>query len=211
MWLILMLFVVVWPFVAVLTRHDVPSEDRCHAAVSFVWALVLTVPVALAVLMSPLMVPLALWHTRWDDDELPWWARPWDNDVSINGDREEYWAKDYKGTTYYVNAHPRSWQARLVWLLFRNRASWLAKKFGHRWSTEAGWSQATYGDPLVSRSHEGWQLNHRDGYWQFYATKRLWKLCLRMNLGWKIWAKSDGRAVANVVWIPLTVVSWQGD
>jgi hypothetical protein len=160
---------------------------------------------------APLVVPIALIFTKWEDNELPALFRWWDNDVSINGDRPEYWPLDYVGTTYYANAHPRSRWARWLWLGTRNRASWLAQWLGYEWKPGDQETRQTWGDPLTGRDHEGWTINYAAGIWQLYRVQRFGPICVRTNFGYKIWNGYDQRAKAMVINITFTLIGWQGD
>ena len=163
----------------------------------------LVLPVSLS---APLVVPLALLFTRRDANALPLLFRWWDNDISINGDQSE------GDETYYALGHERrSVWARYVWLGLRNRGSWLAQRLGHRWSEWEIDDRQTWGDRQTSRKHEGWQINRAGSVWQVYAVKRIGRFCLRINCGYKVWPEWDRKPVAAVVFIPASILTWQGE
>lgn len=157
------------------------------------------------------MVPIALLFTPREADHLPDWARAWDNDVSINGDRPEYWPLNYQGTTYYAKAHPRSFWARYVWLGWRNRASKAGLQLGYTYTDADAADREHWGDPMVGRDREGWTLNRVGKVFQLYIVRRVGdKLCFRLNFGHKIWSFGDGRPVAMVVNIAASLLRWKG-
>ncbi len=211
MW-ILLLFVV-WhlvPVVLVMRMSDVPLLSRIAAALHF---LVSTMPRStlyfLPNILAPLVVPIALTYTRREDNNLPGLFKWWDNDVSINGDKPEYWDPSYQGTTYYANAHPRSFWARYVWLGFRNRASHLSMMLGEQMHSDD--VRQFWGDPQTDRDHEGQVLYKVRGIYQLYICKRLGKKwCFRLNYGNKVWGSEDKEKTAMVVAITASVLSWTG-
>lgn len=190
----------------VLAFLPIPPRHRLLGALSFAQAAVKGWLVLPAVLVSPIVVPIALLFTPREANELPAWARWWDNDVSINGDRpdltEAYYAPGYDVRSYW---------ARFVWLVGRNRASWLAQELGYRYRLGDQVDRDTWGDALTGRDHEGWTVNRCAGVYQLYIVKRLGaRLCLRVNVGHKIWAGYDLRPVAMVVNITASLMSWEG-
>lgn len=209
MWFIQLL--VLWailPMILVLSRGCIPLTVRLFACWSFVGAAWRTLVVTPFSLLAPIAVLLILPFVPRSANQLPAWCRAWDNDVSINGDKPEYWDPAYTGVTYYANAHPRSFWARWVWLGWRNRASWLALRLGYTYTgTE---TRELWGDADTSRSHAGWVLYRCGPIYQVYATRKVGPICLRANWGRKVWGTPDGRKTAMVVAITLTAVSWQG-
>lgn len=196
--------------ILILATCDVPLKHKLKCALCMLRVGLmglLTLPVEL---LAPVIVPLALLGIDRHDNRLPSWASWWDNDVSINGDRAEYWDPTYEGVTYYANAHPRSFWARYVWLGWRNRGSWLSQHLGYEWKPGDREQGQYWGDPLTGRDHEGWTVNECVGLYQFYAVKKLGKLCIRINYGYKIWANYDLRARAMIVTIPLSLLRWTG-
>lgn len=208
----LFVIIVVWNLVPVILTASlpVPLQTKIDAIRCFMFD---SCPKGLAVLLpdllAPIVVPIALLFTKREDDHLPKLFSWWDNDVSINGDREEYWASDYTGTTYYAKAHPRSFWARFVWLGFRNRASRLSQMLGY--THKEGDTREQFGDPKTGRDHEGWALNRAGDVYQVYLVKKLGPLCVRINYGYKVWGiLGDGRKTANVVNISFSLISWTG-
>lgn len=164
-------------------------------------------------LLAPIVVPMALLFTKREDNNLPKLFRWWDNDVSINGDREEYWATEYEGGTYYSKHHPRSFLARYTWLGFRNRASKIAQDLGYFYPgpTDVEQDRETWGTYGVGRSKAGWIFNRSGKVYQIYIVKRIGKMCIRVNYGFKIWAAldHDHREQAMVVNISFSLVSFK--
>ena len=100
-----------------------------------------------------------------------------------------------------------SWWARWVWLGLRNRASALAVQLGH--PADYGKPVDVWGDPATSRSRAGWVLRHHNGVYQFHATRRLGRLCLRTNYGYKVDFTTWQRATLPVVCIAISALSWK--
>jgi hypothetical protein len=199
------------PCLMLAALPGVPWRHKLRGAASLLGAAARGLLVLLPDLLAPVVVPFALLATPRNADHLPRWAWWWDNDVSINGDRPEYWAADYTGTTYYARAHPRSIWARWVWLGLRNRASALSLALGHRYTEADKTDREHWGDMATGRDHAGWTLNRVGRCYQLYRVRRIGQaLCLRVNVGYKLWAFGDGRAVAMVVNITASVIRWTG-
>lgn len=207
-------FIIAWNTipVAIVWSLPIPDWHKIGASESF---LMVAFPKGLfrllPDLLAPLVVPIALLFTRREDNHLPWLFTWWDNDVSINGDREEYHDPNYVGTTYYANAHPRSFKARFVWLGLRNRASRLAQMLGHTYPENV--DREVWGDSRTNRDHEGWAVFRAGDVYQLYIVKKLTeRLCLRINYGHKIWGlEGDGRSTASVVNISFSILRWRGN
>lgn len=199
------------PFLIIHSLDGVPYTVRLRAMIGMIVPILkrlLVLPVSLS---APFVMPFVLIFTPWDANELPWWARWYDNDVSLNGDMPWYWEQSYGGWTYYAKAHPRSFWARYVWLGWRNRASRLAMILGHRYREGEYENHESWGDPLTGRDHEGHVLNRRGSCWQIYLVKRIGRFCIRINCGYKIWSNAgDGRAVAMPVFVPFSILTWEG-
>lgn len=203
----LLLAFVAWnvaPLVVLWTR-EMPAVNKAYGTVSLIGAAVKGLLVVVPSFLAPFVVLVALLQTKPEDEHLPGWAHWWDNDVSINGDQVA------GAETYYAPGHDRrSFWARFVWLGFRNRASRLSQMLGHRWGDDY-YDVTSWGDSATGRDHEGWTVNRRGYVYQVYVVKRLGRLCLRMNFGYKVWAGAgDLRKVANVVNIAFSLVSWKG-
>lgn len=200
----------VWPFVllwrlplADKPRQGLTREVRRAAALSMLKAIPKSIPVGICsfppVAILAVAVALIPWITPRSADKLPWLFTFWDNDVSINGDKPEYWDPAYAGVTYYADAHPRSYWARFVWLGVRNRASRLSQMLGHRW-TDKDAPSATWGYAGVDANEPGWAVHEKEGQYQLVYI-RMFGPHWRYHLTWghKIWAKIDRRPVANVI------------
>lgn len=187
-----MLYILILPILWYLVPHLIvylyPIENKPHKQ----W-LVLSIKSVLiipAALLAPLIVPIALMFTKWEDDKLPKLFTPWDNDVSINGDRKEDWALDNHKPAYYAKAPPRSFWARYVWLGWRNRCSKLVEILGYRYQPGEFASRQIIGDPLASRSHEGYKYIYTNNISQLMIVKRIFsKWCIRFNWGYKFFDK----------------------
>lgn len=225
---ILAAVVVIWctvPALWVLCLPDVPMAHRRAAALCFGRASLRGLVMLPADLLAPLVVPFALLQTRWEDDELPRWARWWGNDVGINGDKFT-WVMDpatgqgvplpipladtpeARALCYWAPGHhPRSRWARWVWLGLRNRASALAVQLGH--PADYAKPVDVWGDPATSRSRAGWVLRHHNGVYQLHATRRLGALCIRTNYGYKVDFTTWQRATLPVVCIAISALAWK--
>ncbi|QIL80813.1 hypothetical protein G7047_29385 [Diaphorobacter sp. HDW4A] len=218
----------IFPIVAVLSLQGMPWEHRVKAASCFLPVAVRGALVTLPALLAPIVVPIALLFTKWGDDKLPRLFRWWDNDVSINGDAGLTWspdlvtgigkpdrvpednAADVIALCYWAKGHhPRSYWARLVWLGWRNRASWLAAQLGVK-SDLAGPVQS-WGNTDAGREIEGWYLLENAGVYQFFRSKRLGKFCLRTNYGYKVNHQYMGRARLPVVNVTFSLLRWKGE
>ena len=216
---LIILIVLAWniaPLLYVLSRKEVPLKHRLLCCGSLMWASIKGAVALVPDLLAPFVVPFALLMTKREDNHLPKWFRPWDNDVSINGDVPAYWEPNYEGDTYYANAHPRSFWARYVWLGWRNRASWTSQRLGYLWKEGDQDQRESWGDSKTGRDHAGWTINVAAGVYQLYRVQYLGELfghplCLRTNFGHKVWAGYDQRERANVVTIAASVLNWTGE
>ena len=149
---ILAAVVVIWctvPALWVLCLPDVPMAHRRAAALCFGRASLRGLVMLPADLLAPLVVPFALLGCRWESENLPRWARWWDNDVGLNGDNFPVWRWDealgrgvhepvpladtpeIRALCYWAPGHhPRSFYARWIWLGLRNLAAALAVTLG---------------------------------------------------------------------------------
>lgn len=159
---------------------------------------------------APIGVAVALLFTKRSANNLPRWARCWENNVSINGDsgatllgngtwlqwrdtpqnmwqdlvgrpQLDYSHPDYKGDAYYCRGHhPRSFLARYVWLGWRNRASALSLRCG---------ADVCVRPRLVAGKDfddVGWTLRQSLDLYQWNSVTKLGKFRVRRNLGYKL-------------------------
>jgi hypothetical protein len=143
-------------------------------------------------LLAPIVVPVALLFTKWEDDNLPRVFRWWDNDVTINGDRGLGWedgkpvvpledTPEARALAFYVDGkhHPRSFYARWVWLGLRNRASMLSMMLGekdaYKGPKEVLWSEGTN---YLWKVHDRYRLNT--------LIKLAGSLYIRLHYGFKV-------------------------
>lgn len=229
------LLILMWnliPVISVLTFPGVPFTHRVKAAKCMISAGVRGLLVIIPNLTAPIVVPIALLFTKWEDEKLPSLFWFWDNNASINGDKVN-WTFDETlnkevpmrqsldpndaqaiGFCYYAPGHhPRSFIARYIWLGLRNRASLLAKKLGYEYNADSSTDRDTWGDPLVSRQHVGKALYRCGSAYQFYSVSKLGsKFCIRRNTGFKVWGKQDYESgPAMVVNITFSIMGWEGE
>lgn len=195
--------ILVWnivPHIALWRLKDVPLKHKILGSKSFVESGLKGLYVLPFDLVAPVAVALALLKTKFEDDHLPAWAAAWENDVSINGDRPEYWPLDYKGDCYYcLGSHPRSFKARWVWLGLRNRASALSKKLGIPITPELDADRQFWGDENTDRNREGYCFQRAGSTYQLYIIKFLGdKLCFRLNYGFKVRNVQKTALVVNI-------------
>lgn len=195
------------PMLVVACLPGVPSNHKVKAIKCFISAAFRGVACLIPNFTAPVVVPIALMFTKYEDDSLPKIFSWWNNDVGISGDQPE-------GTeTYYAPGYDRrSFVARFIWLGLRNRASRLALVMGHTYQPGEYDDSEDWGDPKTGRDHEGWALNRRGPVYQLYYIKKLGdKFCFRMNYGFKVWAgEGDKRPTAMVVNITASVLSFKG-
>lgn len=175
-------------------NSDVPFKGEATASLLGAWlrSILMIVPD----LLAPVVVPIALLFTRWEDDHLPRFFWMWDNDASINGDRRTDdvndglfgWAlkqvpldknsQEAIDMCYYAPGHhPRSFYARWVWLGLRNRASALAVALGKE-----------VVEPSVLYNENEFQMIwfSTNGVWRFYEMLPITdSLAIRMHCGYK--------------------------
>jgi hypothetical protein len=173
---LLALFVVVMVFhnpilpMLYMLRLDVPGKGKI--ALCFLNAWFRNLLTIIPDLLAPVVVPIALLFTKWEDDRLPKLFKWWDNDVTINGDRGLGWAdgkpvipvddipEAYALNFYAPGHHPRSFYARWVWLGLRNRASMLSKMLGDKENylspLQVLWSE---GDSFLWQVKDRYRLN----------------------------------------------------
>ena len=200
------------PFVA-LWLTPLLFETKLKASWCFVRAAVINFICLIPSITAPIVVPIALLFTKYEDDSLPWIFRFWDNDISINGDQidrdgEDAWALDYKKNAYYAKAPPRSFWARYVWLGIRNRGTWLSQRMGYKYKSGEFQNITTLGNPLTGRygeEGEGWFLKNTGSLYQFMMVVHLTsKICLRIHYGYKLF----DRERAPVVAIGFSFLTW---
>lgn len=203
----------VWNIVPHLISWLLPIPTKVKVVSSLCWLKItalhlINLPVSL---VAPIVVPVALFFTKWEDNNLPWLFRPWDNDVSINGDRAEDWGLDNKSNAYYAKAPPRSFWARFVWLGIRNRASHFSQALGYRYKEGEFDNITIYGNDHTSRTWpdgEGWVLRHTGPVCQLMVIKHITKsLCIRIHWGNKLF----DRERAPIVAISFSILSWRAD
>jgi hypothetical protein len=180
------------PMLRIARLKDVPDRKLLVACIWEAWAknLLTIIPD----LLAPVVVPVALLFTKWEDEHLPPLFRWWDNDASINGDKRTddpndglggwalkpvplerdsaeavamcYWAK---------GRHPRSFYARWVWLGLRNRASALSQSLG----TEITGPATFWNGPT-------WTITRVGEDWRFYELLPVGSVAIRMHCGYKV-------------------------
>lgn len=172
----------------VLHLYPIPNKIKTHLDILIVS--VKSLIIILPALLAPMVVPIALLFTRWEDNKLPGLFYIWDNDVSINGDHREDWALDNYKNAYYAKAPPRSFWARYIWLGWRNRCSKLVELLGYKYTPGEYNSRIIIGNPNTSRSSAGWKYTYTANISQLMIVKKIFNnWCIRFNWGHKFFDK----------------------
>lgn len=204
-----------------LDKVDMPAEHKEAARASFARAKELDKQIRLFKLRAPFVMLRVLRSLPWDAEKLPDEFWQYDNEVSINGDRSpwQYGAdgvsrpapcplddtQDARALCYYAPGHhPRSPEARYVWLGSRNRASLLAFNLG----PEASADTEAWGDTSASKSRSGIMVRRMGAEYELFAYKVLGPICIRTRYGFKIGnVITYGAARAMVVTIPFSLLA----
>ncbi len=189
----------------VLHFYPVPNKDKVHG--QWLKLSLTSLMILIPAFLAPLVVPIALLFTKWEDDKLPAFFWMWDNDVSLNGDERLDWDISNTKNAYYASAPPRSFYARWVWLGLRNRCSKLIETFGHRYAPGEFESRIMLGDKNTGRDHEGYKFVYTPNISQLMIIKRIGKLCIRFNWGWKFFDKP----VTPFATISFSILSYKGE
>ena len=207
-----------------LQRAGVPETLQPEALASLQRAEEIASRVAPYKWTAPLVMAWVVPRLAWDAEALPARYAKWDNDISINGDPWP-WAQRADGSWYRhaplddtpearaacywaEGHHPRSRWARYIWLGWRNRASKLAHDLG----APSGAPIALWGDEKVGRSHAGVCVYRMGDCWQIMVVDRWGPFVVRRNVGWKINNVRDNQhTVANITWLPWSLLRWKGD
>lgn len=211
---IILAIILVWniiPHIVLVFLPNIPWSHKGKAMVCFLdsaWRGLVILP---ADLLAPVIVPIALIFTSRAANNLPWLFKWWDNDVSINGDRPEYWPLDYTGSTYYSKYAPRSFMSRWIWLGLRNRASMLGIMLGKTVAETD--SRDIWGDPLTERNHSGWTLIRAGNVYELYIVQQIFgsPLETRSKYGFKVDETTTLHAqTCMVVNITFSILSFTG-
>lgn len=206
-----------------LQRAGVPETLQPEALASLQRAEEIASRVAPYKWTAPLLMAWVVPRLAWDAEALPARYAKWDNDISINGDPWP-WAQRADGSWYRhapledtpearaqcywaEGHHPRSRWARYVWLGWRNKASKLAKDLG----APIGAPIAFWGDEKVGRAHPGVCVYRMGERWQIMVVERHGPVIVRRNVGWKINnVLHNQHTVANITWLPWSLLKWKG-
>jgi hypothetical protein len=133
------------PIVPIVYLMRLPVQDKGRIVRCFLNAWFRNLLTIIPDLLAPVVVPVALLFTKWEDEKLPKLFKWWDNDVTINGDRSNVWVDgkpvipledtpEARALAFWVDGkhHPRSFYARWVWMGLRNRASMLSQMLGDK-------------------------------------------------------------------------------
>ena len=181
------------PFLPIirLYQHGFPSKVKIIRCFIGAWfKSLITLPFDL---LAPVVVPLALIFTKWEDEKLPWLFRFWDNDAGPHGDVRTDDPNDGLGgwglkpvpledtpearaMCYWApRHHPRSFYARFVWLGLRNRASYLSQLLGVK----------AEGDYKVWVKDKA-KLYEVNGYYKYIEEITVGSFVIRLHYGYKV-------------------------
>ncbi len=192
-----------------LEKVDMPAEHKAAALASFARAKELDKQVRPFKLRAPFVMLRVLPKLHWDAEKLPDEFWQYDNEVNLNGDHQVPAAlqdtPEARAACYYAPGHhPRSAEARYVWLGSRNRASLLAYKLG----PEASADTEFWGDPDVSKSRSGTLVRRMGEHYELFAYKIIGPICIRTRYGFKIGnAIKHNAGRAMVVTIPFSLLA----
>jgi hypothetical protein len=183
------------PILPIIRICMLPVPNKLEIIGNFLRSWIKSLITLIPDLLAPVVVPIALIFTKWEDDKLPRLFKIWDNDASINGDRRTDDPNDGLGGwtlsrisldkndqeaishCYWAPGHhPRSFYARWVWLGLRNRASMLSVMLGRRIE---GISEHWGG--------KYWTVIRIGEYYKYFELLPITsKIAIRMHCGYKI-------------------------
>lgn len=213
--------IIIWNIIPhlILWSLEIPARQKRKASANFLNATWRGLIVLLPDLLAPIVVPIALLFTKWEDEKLPWLFTIWDNDLGPNGDPRRYDGTSFKfvplekdneevkrGCYWAKGHHPRSFWARYVWMGWRNRASKGAVMIGVKYQDV---TPTAFGQETVDRyTNPGWRLTERGGNYQLEAIYKFGPLAYRMNYGFKVYQNRNGKIMP--ITISLSFKSWKG-
>lgn len=227
-WHCLLALVAVWNLapIVVVWCLPVPTKHKLGATRCFIEAAAKGVIDIIPNITAPMVVPVALLFTKWEDEKLPrlfWW---WDNNININGDRFDWVAgpdgvgrplpipledtPEARAKNYWLKGHhPRSFLSRYVWLGLRNRGSKLSEALGVSLAPRDH-DRELWGTDPIGQGAQGWALYRAGDAYQLHWIKRAGPLELRASTGYKVWARNQwGVARASVTNITISARRWK--
>lgn len=191
------------PITPTLRVLTLPVKDKFNIILCIWSAWIRGLIVLIPDLIAPVVVPIALLFTKWEDEKLPWLFRFWDNDASINGDvrtddiTNEWGGWDLKPVPlekdsqaaidmcYWAKGHhPRSFYARWVWLGLRNRASKMSEMVGVHVDPSLPVEKYFGGDAHGAKN--GWVIAKQGDYYSLFETNRCGPIFFRFYYGFKV-------------------------
>lgn len=191
----------------IIDSSDMSDEDKIKAKESMDAARKLCFKGLIYDVTAPYVMLFVLPFVRWDAEKLPELFSAWDNEVSMNGDRN-YWAHSPEGiirlpvpledtpevraTCYYAKGHhPRSFWARYVWLGWRNRASKQAYDSGIEITDELRakyrqWGNLHTGEIVNGKLSTGHLIRNCGDYYEVFSNETKGKFLKRIRYGYKI-------------------------
>lgn len=176
-------------------------------------------------LSAPIVMAWVCPQLEWEAEHLPHRYRYWDNEVSINGDRanwyfdeaEKAWKRhpipydkgnglNFYGKPYNYYApkklSPRHWFARYIWLGWRNRAAAYYAQFGVQEPTPdkikeiQKWEYATEKERI--------EIYHYNGSMQLIYHRKYGAFHVRANMGYKLSNVNEITGKARPVYTPFS-------
>lgn len=176
-------------------------------------------------LSAPIVMAWVCPRLEWEAEYLPHRYRHWDNEISINGDRGDWYmdevenrfkrhpvpyekgnSKNSRGKWYNYYApkklSPRHWFSRYIWLGWRNRAVAYFSQFGakepehDKLDLVKKWEYST--------EKEYVEVLYYETYMQVYYKRKVGPLHLRANLGYKLFNIDGVSPKARPVYTPFS-------
>ncbi len=176
-------------------------------------------------LSAPIVMAWVCPQLEWEAEHLPHRYRHWDNEVSINGDRanwyfdeaEKAWKRhpvpydkgnglNFFGKPYNYYApkklSPRHWFARYIWLGWRNRAS--AAYLEHDVYAPKPEEIKDIQKWEYRTEEEGIEILHWNGYMQVFYQRHGKVIHRRANLGFKLGNVNEITKKIRAVYTPFS-------
>ena len=158
-------------------------------------------------LLAPIVMAWVCPRLEWEAEHLPHRYRHWDNEVSINGDRGNWYTDEVenrhkrhpipyeKGNSLNSRGMPfnyyapkklsaRHWFSRYIWLGWRNRAVAYYSQFGAKEPDHDKLDQIKKWE--YNTEKENIEVFYYETYMQVFYRRKVGPLHLRANLGYKL-------------------------
>lgn len=218
-------FIAHMPIIPLIRLMKIDVPNKFDIIKCFIGAWLKNILTIIPDLLAPVVVPIALLFTKYEDNKLPKLFEWWDNDASINGDgwavvRNGNWVRvtgnhllsetpiqygdpNYTGDAYYCEGHhPRSFYARWVWLGLRNRASRLSQILGYKHDKNDKVERWSEGTPTLNDYWTFTKVNNKFRYYEELPVGGGYYL--RLHYGYKV-PQYEDRPAAPLVAIGFSL------